>query len=643
MLLAETNTTVVGRLRIRSKALDPRAEQQRVLQLLRSATLSPAGLPASATLVVRRLSDPLPKRLRVRPFVSEPDATWQRAVNNELDRILAAASRPVMNAVPAGANAVLFLDRAEVLASLALNWLQGSLTANWWWRWLLPSRADARASLFAEWARTPEFVPAAMEMLSRRSLAVQFVQAIPPAVVNELRAKVCSAHGLRDLGLIDSTHMDIDHGKKSDLETPVRTIGDGHDSGPRTATKSSHGPSPSQADTYGTREPWLPWVPEASAAGLAPDARLLLAQCLLVTRAPIEARSHRLQEQLAVWVTQSACREASTQPHSQVYTQKLSFERVNSVPDVSSSRAAQSDSHDASRSRESPGKSVSRTNGLGPPIHPKPGDDALDVSGGLFRAEIDHQKSKRSQLSSESDEAISYVAANSEPNARPAEETQPRRASIDTAFGGVFFLLNVALHLRLYTDFTAPLGPNLDLNIWDFLALLGAAFTQDEIKKDELWGCLAELAGRSQESAPGASFQPPNEWHIPEDWLKPFEPVPAVEPFERDGRLVTLHPAGFVIADIPVANPMEQRIGDPTERWIAWLSGFVRARLMRACERPDAVELLSRCPARVAFTLTQVVVTFSLQSHPVEIRISGLDRDPGWIPAASRDVRFHFD
>jgi hypothetical protein len=40
---------------------------------------------------------------------------------------------------------------------------------------------------------------------------------------------------------------------------------------------------------------------------------------------------------------------------------------------------------------------------------------------------------------------------------------------------------------------------------------------------------------------------------------------------------------------------------------------------------------------------TRVDVRYALADHPFEIRRAGLDRDPGWIPAAGRRLHFHFD
>jgi len=53
--------------------------------------------------------------------------------------------------------------------------------------------------------------------------------------------------------------------------------------------------------------------------------------------------------------------------------------------------------------------------------------------------------------------------------------------------------------------------------------------------------------------------------------------------------------------------------------------------------------IMLRRPASVRVTPSHVDVTFPLADHPVAIRLAGLDRDPGFIPAAGRSVAFHFE
>jgi hypothetical protein len=39
----------------------------------------------------------------------------------------------------------------------------------------------------------------------------------------------------------------------------------------------------------------------------------------------------------------------------------------------------------------------------------------------------------------------------------------------------------------------------------------------------------------------------------------------------------------------------------------------------------------------------RIDVHFALALHPLEVRMAGLDRDPGWIPAAGADLRFVYE
>jgi hypothetical protein len=59
---------------------------------------------------------------------------------------------------------------------------------------------------------------------------------------------------------------------------------------------------------------------------------------------------------------------------------------------------------------------------------------------------------------------------------------------------------------------------------------------------------------------------------------------------------------------------------------------------------PDALRtLLFQQNAKICVTATRVDVTYSLSEHPIELRLAGLDRDPGWIPAGGRILAFHYE
>jgi hypothetical protein len=72
----------------------------------------------------------------------------------------------------------------------------------------------------------------------------------------------------------------------------------------------------------------------------------------------------------------------------------------------------------------------------------------------------------------------------------------------------------------------------------------------------------------------------------------------------------------------------------------------LRARIAQDLDEPDqhlAVELLIRQPARVAVSAARLDVHLWLDKLPIAVRLAGLDRNPGWVPAGGRTIAFHYD
>jgi len=81
------------------------------------------------------------------------------------------------------------------------------------------------------------------------------------------------------------------------------------------------------------------------------------------------------------------------------------------------------------------------------------------------------------------------------------------------------------------------------------------------------------------------------------------------------------------------------------DRWFARLGAYARARLRLALPSEpgtDPVARFLRLAATITTTPTAIDVEFELADLPIEVRVAGLDRDPGWLPAAGRSIRFHF-
>ncbi|HVF42545.1 MAG TPA: hypothetical protein VM936_06025, partial [Pyrinomonadaceae bacterium] len=177
---------------------------------------------------------------------------------------------------------------------------------------------------------------------------------------------------------------------------------------------------------------------------------------------------------------------------------------------------------------------------------------------------------------------------------------------------------------------------------------------------------------------PGAGFEPPDDWRVPRAWLKGLPRAGAWRWTSARGRLRVVHPSGLVVFDVardrrPAASQLaaeseayadlyaaaperderderderaaRARARTPLSRWLACMSAYARARLCYAlgCDARALPRLLFAHAARVSVTTTHVDVVMALSELPVEVRVAGLDRDPGWVPAAGRYVAFHFD
>jgi hypothetical protein len=69
----------------------------------------------------------------------------------------------------------------------------------------------------------------------------------------------------------------------------------------------------------------------------------------------------------------------------------------------------------------------------------------------------------------------------------------------------------------------------------------------------------------------------------------------------------------------------------------------IRTALALGVPARTALRFLSRRRGRVALTSTRLDVHFPLATHPLSIRLAGLDRNPGWVPAVGRIIEFQYE
>jgi hypothetical protein len=686
--------TFVNRLRVRGHCPDPTLARLRLETLLSGAQLSPSELAPSAILCVRRLRGPAPGSLASSAAAAGAmlPHDWERAVAARLGELARSAARPAQGAVPASAEAILFTDQAELLACLASDCCDGSLAAHWWWQTLFrgANTTPVRAMLDA-----PTCIPAALEHLARRGKVLAFARTLGTGEARALLLSIVRVFALPQL----QAALDVDVAAR-------RAAAGAEAEGARVAfLPGAREAAKTLEDWTAQHAPWRQAVPEADDF-LAPEQQILLGVGLMLMRAPTIVRTQTFASATQRWLVNNAAASidgvsaapATLPPADQASAASRPGRPATMDAEQAESNAATLFVEPAASgvaTEAGPGAVIEAIEATGVELADGPQDSPVkatadaQVSAGIANSSTSHEtesevessasslaedgydeRQAATQLSEES--ATLFGAA----DAQAAETMDAQVSYVETQLGGIFYLLNLALFLGLYGDFTSPAAPGIPLSPWDFLALAGKELAGDKFHDDPVWKLLARLAGRSETQAPGEGFTPPDEWRMPSSWLEPFAGHVELRWTARDGRLRVHHPEGFLLFDVPSkreeararltremkayrnhisfelrrekaphwSNDVAET--DGLKRWLGWLMPYARARLRRAlglAGAGDLSKLLCERRARVLASATHVDLFFTLAELPIEVRLSGIDRDPGWIPAAGRFIAFHYE
>lgn len=566
--------------------------------------LHPPELPADAILLIRRLA--------LRWDAGHAPTARAAALLRSVAGTVADAARPALGPVPAGAEVVLFESRAELLACLALDALAGHHA--WWWSLLglVPDHfADA-------WLEEPAVAPAVVEFLAGRGRLHPVLAQIRASEGRQL----CRA-------LIERFALPA-------LLEPLARLRDVE------ASRVEDGP-------------WTPWSGAWSHSAVSAPVALFAGAALGLQRAESMVRSSSFATAVGAWVDVvslvgveepprrwAASSRSPTTPSTPaqpgaaplglgdriVIDSRVPGERAQ---DASEPRRTKEEATSVEPARPSPRSSGSTTGPMpGPPNaeESRPGPASLAPRGedpvplDIAREPPPTPKRPREHpldgtrsgswtesrppapvvpLESPSDRGALHDRHSKEE--RPdTDEPTAAPAAITTALGGGFYLINLALALDLYGDFTQPLHPGCGLPPWDVVAELTARLLDAPAPIDPLWGLLAALAGRPR--------------------LVPADDDP------RDGA-----PGDF-------APPGHRWPRTRSEAWFADLERRARDRLASAIGLPASTWLRQR--ADVHLGEARLDIHFSLADHPIEVRLAGLDRDPGWVPATGRTLRFWY-
>lgn len=615
--------------RLRGGADDAGEARRRLERALSDVDWSPAGLPPRGLLFVRRLR--ADGRRWLRPH--SEGGSFGRGVSAALREHAAAARRPWLNDDAAQADAVLFVDEAELLACLWRDWARGHVALRWWWRSVLGDQDVATWLRLKAWPRGEWLVPALAQLAERRDAVVCVARLAPPDVERALQA-VRAAYGLVHVGALAAASP----ASGDPLPAPVES------------DASLKRDAPPSLATMWHRVVAL--VPEVMATGLAPAQRRLLALALGVTRAPAWART----AEFAVAMAENASTPVEVAP---VTTPPQRVERRDGGPSPSSGMQRDGGREEVSTPTPptTPHEDAAPTRDVKAPVETAKRE--VSEAPGQHQAEANPIETHAPTVS---------APRAMPPAAQPSDTVLPAATkphALRTRYGGLFYLLNAALALRLYGDFTMPRHPGLALSPWDLLAWTGRAWFGDDFVRDPLWPLLATLSGRAPNASPGDGFDAPADWAIDPSWLAPWGTV-ALSVHATRRRLRVLHPQGFAVFDVArhlMQTPLNQaralcgesplrRARPPfarvprraSQRWLHHWLAYLDARLRHTLEaETDVPALLCRHDAEVRVDAGHVDVHLALANLPLALRFAGLDRDPGWIPAAGRSMSFHFE
>jgi hypothetical protein len=655
MPFLHSNGAALRSVRLHSAGGDPLRARQRLERALADVDWSPPGLAPQALLFVRRLV--ADGRRGVRP-VSE-GGSFGHGVSAALREHARAARRPWLHADAAEAAAVCFSDEAELVACLLRDWVRGAVAQRWWWHGVLGHLDVTRWLRVQVLAHAERLVPA-LVLLAERGEAAACVARLDDADAAQALRCVQRAYGLSEwAGTPGPAEVVRPEGGVAPTPEPPA-----HDESTIDATRALRR--------------LLSLVPELHSPLLQPAQRRLLALALALVRAPGWARTPELRVALHARLPESgvaAVVDASPAAQPIVESQRAVPSAPQTIEPAAKNVADEAPAMPARALRRGSAEDVT------PPAHAPRAAPTLEhdsstlLDAPLVEALRDPSTAPEPQVAATPattpvpQPSRAAVTAQTPP---PVSASVPNTArhTVRTYYGGVFYLLNATLALRVYGDFTMPRTPGLALSPWDLLAWTGHAWFGDDFAHDPVWALLASLSGRQPHTAPGRGFIAPTRWALDPAWLAPWGQVDRLQVHAGARRLRVLHPEGFAVFDVPrdrALRPLQQaralcadivwlrsasfaRAPVPiarapradAPRWLQHWLAHLNARLRRTLGGADAPRLLCCHDAVVEVSTATVDVHLALASLPLPIRFAGLDRDPGWIPAAGRSLMFRF-
>lgn len=669
MQVLNEGKTYISKLRVKGFCPDTLAAKLNFEKILTATDFLPKGIPSKSIILIKSLRDPAPHTLRFDNADSRHSESWRNSVAAEVARLYHRAARPIRETVSLNTDCIVFADDSELLACLAKDWLRGTLADCWWWKSLFPNLFYA-GTIFRTWFEKSESIPVALQILSKQNLAVNLAGKLKPVEVSALLQKIIQTYGLSRIhdALFDSVAV-----KKETDSVSTNSV------------KKQTELSGLAANLYSPKRfpPWISTVQEALNPSLNNEQQIFLGVSLMIFRSPRIVRTAEFAEQLNFWRNESLIMQpnfikagknfivAKIQP-TQIQLDKAgskpvadlkkpfdNFSGENYETSKTSSKSSKIKFENTDSTEIKKNNLIDSTKRSEADALPDSKKFAAIPTKPVFSFdEPDFAKSAEIKKNRTQTVADKYSETQNQDETNNETEIE---FSFFTNYGGIFFLLNIGLHLNLYRDFTESWDNEIDLNIWDFTAIVAEYFLNTVFKDDSVSHFLFKLSGREPDEKIGFINK---DWRIPPDWLKTFQTNENFIWAKNRHNILIHHPAGFCLIDCLLKTDLQTQLKNESaiynishicqsnsakfrksKTWLTRLCEFIEVRMRQALRLENNTqinEILFARKAQIVVSATHLDVYFSLADLPIEVRMSGIDRNPGWIPAAGKFVNFHF-
>ena len=306
-------------LKIHSSTRDSPALRMGISQMLGAVQLRPAGMAPSAILFVDKLVETLPKGAATLHPSVEGKRRWQSVIKDRIEVLYQKATRPCEGRVGGSAKAIVFTDKAELIACLCRDILEGNAHTKWWWqrsyadKFLVNNLSKALTSCLADDAK---LLPMVMDLLAKWDQAINLVSALDNDDATCLIEAVlceysCSRlHDKISRPLIVEELQDTQNGFKKPSSTDdglsnvktarVRYLSEGNSV--KNGTNAYLSPYSRRSRSTGVVPPWFTMFDrQAWDSNLTKQQACLLGICRLACSKSAILRNQIFEDQIAHW------------------------------------------------------------------------------------------------------------------------------------------------------------------------------------------------------------------------------------------------------------------------------------------------------------------------------------------------------